>query len=104
MRVYASGEAQHLNAPGEFLSPNPFGRVVGLIDLGDNNGCNDFGWTGLKAVIEFEGEEFVLDFPEFTRVETDDGIEIASGDADSILSWWPSREDAQRYGLRMVFA
>lgn len=86
------------------MSPNPFGRVVRLIDLGDNNACNDFGWTGLKAVIEFEGEEFVLDFPEFTRVETEDGIEIACGDAGSILSWWPSREDAQRYGLRTVFA
>lgn len=102
MRIYASGEAQRLNVPGEFLSPNPFGRVVGLIDLGDNNGANDFGWTGLKAVIDVEGEEFVLDFPEFSRVETDDGIEIASGDAGSILSWWPSREDAQRYDLRMV--
>lgn len=104
MRVYASGEAQRLHVPGEFLFPNPFGRVVGLIDLGDNNGCNDFGWTGLKAVIDVEGEEFVLDFPEFTRVETDDGIEIAGGDAGSILSWWPSREDSQRYGLRVVVA
>lgn len=63
MRIYASGEAQYLIAPGEFLSSNPFGRVVGLIDLGDNNGCNDFGWTGLKAVIDVDGEEFVLDFP-----------------------------------------
>ena len=104
MRIYASGEAQRLNAPGEFLSKNPLSRVVGLIDLGDNNGSNDFGWRGLKAVIDVEGEEFVLDFPVFTRVETDEGIEIACGDAGSILSWWPSLEDAQRYGLRMVYA
>ena len=68
MRIYASGEVQRLNAPGEFLSPNPLGRVVGVIDLGSNNGSNDFGWCGLKAVIDFEGEEFVLDFPEFTRI------------------------------------
>lgn len=84
MRVYASGEAQHLNVPSEFSSPNPFDRVVGLIDLGDSNGCNDLGWTGLKAVIDVDREEFVLDFTESIRVETDDGIEVASGDAGSI--------------------
>lgn len=104
MRIYASGEAQHLNAPGEFLSGNVMGLVVGLIDLGPNNGLNDFGWRGLKAVISHEGDEYVLDYPEFTRVETDDGIELASGDADSVLSWFPSLEDVKRYGLRMVYA
>lgn len=43
MRIFASGEAQRLNAPGEFLPPGSIGKVVGLIDLGANKGQNDFG-------------------------------------------------------------
>lgn len=102
MRIFASGEAQRLNAPGEFLPPGSIGKVVGLIDLGANNGQNNFGWSGLKAVIHVEGEEYVLDFPEHTRLVTDDGIELAQADAGEALSWCPERSDLQRYGLRLI--
>ncbi len=102
MRIYASGEAQRLNAPGEFLPPGSIGRVIGLIDLGANNSHNEFGWSGLKAVINVDDEEYVLDFPEHTRLVTDDGIALAQADAGEALNWWPERSDLQRYGLRLI--
>jgi hypothetical protein len=102
MKIYASGDAQRLSAPGEFLASNTVGQVVGLIDLDRNSDGNEFGWRGLKAVIEVEGKEYVLDFPEFTRLVTDDGIELAQAAGCDPLSWWPQHSDVQRYRLRMI--
>ena len=76
--------------------------MIGLVDLGGRNGANDFGWSGLKAVIDFEGAEYVLDFPESTRLVTDDGLELAQADAGDVGSWWPDPTDLQRYGLRWI--
>lgn len=100
MKMFASGEAQSLAVPGEFLSGFPFGRVIGIVDLGRSNSANDFGWCGLKAVIAVEGHNYVLDFPERVRLETDDGIELFMGEAADPLGWMPSFEDQKRYGLR----
>lgn len=102
MRIFASGEGQRLNAPGEFLPAGASGKVVGLINLGGHDGANDFGWSGLKAVIDFEGTEYVLDFPESTRLVTDDGLELAQADAGGVGSWRPDPKDLQRYGMRWI--
>ncbi len=99
MKLFASGEAQKVSAPGEFLDGRPLGRVVGVSDLRGNNGSNEFGWCGVKAVVSMEGENYVLDFPEEIRLETDDGLALISGDAASALGWWPSLENRQQYGL-----
>lgn len=76
MQIFASGEGRKLSAPDEFLPQGSVGKVVGLIDLGKNNRSNDFGWSGVKTVIDFEGDAYVLDFPEHTRLVTDDGLEL----------------------------
>lgn len=81
MQIFASGEGRKLSAPDEFLPQGSIGKVIGLIDLGQDNGTNDFGWTGLKPVIDFEGNAYVLDFAEHTRLVTDDGIELTQADA-----------------------
>ncbi|MDP2187842.1 MAG: hypothetical protein Q8J69_04080 [Sphingobacteriaceae bacterium] len=70
-------------------------RVVGLIDLGKNNGDNPFGWSGLKAVINKEDELFILDFPEEARITTNDGLLIKEGNE----AWLPSMDDIMRYDL-----
>ncbi|MPT04320.1 MAG: hypothetical protein E2582_08855 [Delftia sp.] len=102
MRIFASGEGQKLSAPGEFLTQGSIGRVVGLVDLGQHNGANDFGWSGLKAVIHFDGNDYVLDFPDHTRLETDDGIGLTQSDAGEIASWTPHLSDIERYGLKWI--
>ena len=102
MQIFASGEGRKLNAPDEFLPQGSVGKVVGLIDLGKNNGSNHFGWSGVKAVIDFEGDAYVLDFPEHTRLVTDDGLELTQTDAGEVGGWWPDSGDIQRYGLRWI--
>ncbi len=103
MKIYAAGEAQSLDSPGTSIQIDTPALVVGLIDLGNNNGQNEFGWSGLKAVVELEGKRYVLDFVETSHMETDDGIEITSPDTDSQL-WWPNKEDASRYNLEIISA
>lgn len=102
MKILACGEAQRLAASGEFLPSGAYGTVIGLIDLGSNNGLNDFDWSGLKGVIEVDGEEYVLDFPEHARFVTDDGIQLTPSDDQEDSMWWPEPSDVQRYGLRWV--
>lgn len=102
MQIFASGEGRKLNAPDEFLPQGSIGKVIGLIDLGQDNGTNDFGWTGLKPVIDFEGNAYVLDFAEHTRLVTDDGIELTQADAGEVGGWWPNPSEMQRYGLRWI--
>ena len=102
MQIFASGEGRKLNAPDEFLPQRSVGKVVGLIDLGKNNGSNDFGWSGVKAVIDFDGDAYVLDFPERTRLATDDGLELVQTDAGDVGGWWPDSSNMQRYGLRWI--
>lgn len=98
MQIFASGEGRKLNAPDEFLPQGAVGKVVGLIDLGMNNGSNDFGWSGVKTVIDFEGDAYVLDFPEHTRLVTDDGLELVQADAGDVGGWRPDSGNMQRYG------
>jgi hypothetical protein len=102
MQIFASGEGRKLNAPDEFLPQGSVGKVVGLIDLGKNNGSNDFGCSGVKTVIDFEGDSYVLDFLEHTCFVTDDGLELVQTDAGDVGSWWPDSGDMQRYGLRWI--
>jgi hypothetical protein len=99
MKIYACGEAQRLNSPGNFLSDVQFGRVVGITDLGDNNSNNDFGWTGVKAVLCIQGENYVLDFPCEVKIETDDGMEFLSCGQGSPNCWHPSMVDRKEFGL-----
>ena len=102
MQIFASGEGRKLNAPDEFLPQGSVGKVVGLIDLGKHNGSNDFGWSGIKPVIDFEGDAYVLDFPEHTPLVTDDGLDLTQADAGDVGGWWPDSGDMQRYGLRWI--
>ena len=102
MQIFASGEGRKLSAPDEFLPQGSVGKVVGLIDLGKNNRSNDFGWSGVKTVIDFEGDAYVLDFPEHTRLVTDDGLELAQADAGDVGGWWPDSSNMQRYGLPWI--
>ena len=102
MKILACGDAQRLAAPGESLPSGVYGTVVGLIDLGPNNGLNDFGWSGLKGVIEVDGDWYVLDFPGHARLVTDDGIELTPFDDQEDSTWCPDPSDVQRYGLRWI--
>ena len=102
VQIFDSGEGRKLNAPDELLPQGSVGKVVGLIDLGKNNGSNDFGWSGVKTVIDFEGDAYVLDFPEHTRLVTDDGLELAQADAGDVGGWWPDSSNMQRYGLSWI--
>lgn len=81
MKIYACGEAQELDNPGSFLDSRPFGRVVGVGDLGENNSQNHFGWSGIKAVINFKGKNYVIDYPESVIITTEDDIEFIRSDA-----------------------
>lgn len=99
MRIFAKGEAQTLAKPGTFLESCPLGRVVGLVDLGANNAQNNFGWSGVKAIINVSGENYIIDFPEMVRFETDDGLVFLSCDAGNPNFWYPSLEDCSKYNL-----
>jgi len=57
---------------------------------------------GVKTVVAFEGDAYVLDFPEHTRLVTDDGLELTQTDAGEVGGWWPDSGDIQRYGLRWI--
>jgi hypothetical protein len=54
MKIFATGNVIHLDKTSK-INHVTLARVVGLINLGSNNGENDFGWCGLKAVINFKG-------------------------------------------------
>lgn len=95
MKIFASGEAINLNKPTNGSDYITLGRVVGVVDLGRNNGENNLGWCGLKAVLNVANDLYVLDFPEEAKIETDDGLHIASGDQ----VWWPCEDELEKYGL-----
>ena len=50
----------------------------------------------------FEGDAYVLDFPEHSRLVTDDGLELTQTEAGEVGGWWPDSRDIQRYGLRWI--
>jgi hypothetical protein len=100
MKIFCSGDGQYL---GKNWDPNfdfliekvILERVVGVLNLGGNNSENIFGWCSTKAIVNVEGNLYVLDFPEFCRIETNDGILIAEGNE----VWHPALEDAEKYDL-----
>lgn len=95
MKVFASGEAINFKNPEKGPEQITLGRVVGVVNLGANNCENNFGWCGLKAVINVAEELYVLDFPEDAKIETDDGLHVASGNE----AWWPNENELNKYGL-----
>lgn len=99
MKIYAYGEAQNLNIPGEFLETQPLARVIGIANLGSNNADNQYGWNGIKAVIHIEGMNYILDFPERFKIETNDGIVILEGLYGDPQCWSPTIDDCGRYDL-----
>lgn len=99
MKIFAKGEAQKITSPGKFLENCPFGRVVGVVELGANNAQNNFGWCGVKAIINVSGENYIIDFPEEVRFETDDGLAFLSCDKNDPNCWHPSLDDVSTYNL-----
>jgi hypothetical protein len=73
MKIFATGNVIHLDKTSK-INHVTLARVVGLINLGSNNGENDFGWCGLKAVINFNDLIYILDFPEEVKITTNDNI------------------------------
>lgn len=88
-----------LAKPGTFLENCPLGRVVGIVDLGTNNAQNNFGWSGVKAIINVSEENYILDRPEGVRFETDDGLVFLFCDVDNPNCLHPSLEDCAKYNL-----
>ena len=52
MKIYATGDGINLHNPDNSVQVE-LARIVGLIDLGSNNGDNSYGWSGIKAVANF---------------------------------------------------
>ncbi|RRB02056.1 hypothetical protein [Larkinella rosea] len=38
--------------------------VIGVVDLGNNNAYNQYGWSSVKPVVVNENQLYVVDFPE----------------------------------------
>jgi hypothetical protein len=99
MIILACGEAQKMDSPGTFVQAQ-YARVVGVIDLGANNGDNHYGWCSTKAVVNIEDVLYVLDFLEDIRIETNDGVLVST----NLAYWGPSlnAESIARFDL-LVF-
>lgn len=91
-QIYISGDAVSLNRE---VSKYVFtAKVVGLMDLGDNNGDNSYGWSGLKAVVIEEENLFLVDVPEDSLLIDPDGNEVRTDQP-----WTPNTSDYERYNL-----
>src|ERR1700694_3872457 len=98
MKIFASGEGQSIEPRETRDAREIYGRVVGVTDLG-NNGYNDFGWCGDKAIVHCDGRNYVLDYPEAVDIFTDDGVPIVSCHHNAIDVWMPDVKQATQYGL-----
>ena len=94
MKIYATGEAIELGNNKNSITI-PFSRVIGLINLGNNNGDNNYGWSGLKAVLNYNDIRYVLDFPEDIIIKTNDDIFIIQGQEN----WCPSLDSMEKFDL-----
>ena len=94
MKIYVTGDVIHLERISE-INHVKLARVVGLIELGQNNGDNNFGWSGLKAVVNFNDLLYVLDFPEEAKITTEDNVLVKEGGN----TWHPSLEDINKFDL-----
>ena len=99
MKLYARGMAQKMGSPGEFLESKIYGRVIGIAYLGNNNADNDFGWCGVKPVVQIDKENYILDFAEDVIVETGDGIKIIECCQGDKNCWDASIESCKKYDL-----
>ncbi len=87
MKIFVSGEALELNTH-EYKTIH-LARVVGILDLGSNNGDNGYGWSGDKVVVNENNKFYIIDFIQESKLETEDGILIAEGED----IWYPSEKD-----------
>lgn len=94
MKIFATGDVIHLDKTSE-INRVTLARVVGLIDLGGNNSENNFGWCGLKAVVNFNDLFYVLDFPEEAKITTDDNLLVK----EDTNTWHPSLSDIDKFDL-----
>lgn len=98
MKIYISGTALKYNDPDMFsMIDIPLCRVIGLVDLDENNCENSFGWSSCKAVVSFENSPYVVDFPEYARLETNDGVLIIEDSGEKV--WYPKMNDLEKYDL-----
>ncbi len=79
MKLLASGEAQ-LYPQGGGITKLELSRVVGIVDIGDNNAYNDFGWSGRKPIVSIDGQLYVLDFIQEYQILTFDDFYVTEGD------------------------
>lgn len=92
MRIYVSGNAVTYLGQMENETVKR-GRVTGIVDL---TGTNKLGWKGVKVVVNFQGEIYIVENPDWIILETNDGVFICLEDT---ATWSPENLNLKDYDL-----